>query len=234
MDIFLTLLAKIIPLYILIFLGYVAGKYLHVKKEPIATIVIYIITPMIIFWGAYTSAISASTISLPFLTFITACIICLLFYRIGKFFFKDSTANLLGFIAGEANVGYFGLPVAIALFSPQLVALYTMAIIGSNLYESTLGFFIAARGHNTAADAMKRLLKLPIVYAFFLGLLLNIANIDLGQIYYGFAESFKGAYVVFGMMIIGLGLSEVTRSKFDENFSVLHFSQSSQCGHWWY
>lgn len=221
MDIFLALFTKIIPLYVLIFLGYIAGKYLHVKKESIATIVIYTITPMIIFWGAYTSSISASTVSLPFLTFILACILCLIFYAIGKFFYKDSTANLLGFIAGEANVGYFGLPVAIALFSPQLVALYTMAIIGSNIYESTLGFFIAARGHNTATEALKRLVKLPIIYAFLLGLVLNITHINLGPTYNDFATNFKGAYVVFGMMIVGLGLAEVKRSEFDFRFISL-------------
>ncbi|HVF69443.1 MAG TPA: AEC family transporter [Xanthomonadales bacterium] len=221
MDLFLALLAKIFPLYVIIFLGFVAGKYLHVKKESIASVAIYIVTPVVIFGGAYASALTLSTISLPFLTFIVACSLCLMFYVVGKLFFKDSTKNLLAFISGEANVGYFGLPVAIALFDPPLVALYTVAIIGSNLYENSLGFFIAARGHHSSREAFARLIKLPIIYAFILGVLFNALHIQLGPIYIEFANSFKGAYLVLGMMLIGLGLAEVAKSKFDARFISL-------------
>lgn len=105
----------------------------------------------------------------------------------------------------------------------HLVALYTVAILGLNLYENSLGFFIAARGHHTLKEAFIRLIKLPTIYAFFIGLGVNALGIHLGPIYSDFATSFRGAYLVLGMMIIGLGLAGITNYQFDVKFISLSF-----------
>ncbi|HEX7042650.1 MAG TPA: hypothetical protein VF189_05365 [Patescibacteria group bacterium] len=43
MEIFLTLLVKVIPLYIMILLGFLGGKYLQVKKESVANLLLPIV-----------------------------------------------------------------------------------------------------------------------------------------------------------------------------------------------
>ena len=40
MDVFFLLLAKLLPLYALIALGYTAGRVLHAKKETVASLLI--------------------------------------------------------------------------------------------------------------------------------------------------------------------------------------------------
>jgi hypothetical protein len=85
MTIFFALLAKLIPLYIIIGLGFIAGKYLHVKKESIAPLAMYILSPMIVFNAALTTSISVSTLTLPLLIFVMACIICIVFFFLGRF-----------------------------------------------------------------------------------------------------------------------------------------------------
>src|SRR5690348_8810287 len=49
MDIALSLLIKLIPLYCVILLGFLAGRYLHAQKETIGSLLIYIIAPFVIF-----------------------------------------------------------------------------------------------------------------------------------------------------------------------------------------
>lgn len=223
MSIFFLLFLKILPLYIIIALGYVAGKYLQVTKESVANLVIYLIAPVIFFNGILTTTISLSSLSLPLLVFVVCCLICLLFYFISSFIWKDNTKNMLAFISSDGNNGYFGLPVALALFPSNLIGLFIFAGLGILLYENTLGFFIAAKGQHTVKESLFKLLKLPLIYAVAVGLLANLLKLHFGSIYTDAVINFKGAYTILGMMIIGLGLAGIKEFKFDFLFTGISF-----------
>jgi predicted permease len=223
MNIFFTLLGKLIPLYIIIGLGFVAGKYLDVKKESIAPLAMYIISPMIVFNAALTTTITIRILTLPMLMFIISCIICITFFFLGRFVWHDTTRNILAFTAGDGNTGYFGIPVAIILFSPSLVNIYIFGSLGLSLYENSLGFFITAKGHYTAQECLLKIAKLPSLYAFLIGLLFNILRLHLGGIYADTISKFQGSYTILGMMIIGLGLASIVDYKFDFKFIGLSF-----------
>src|SRR3989338_689331 len=103
MDVFVSLLTKLIPLYIIIVLGFISGKYLGVRKESVASLVIYIVAPVIFFNGVLNTQITLGSLSLPLLVFLICCFICLLFLFIGGAFWKDATKNMLGFIPPNGN-----------------------------------------------------------------------------------------------------------------------------------
>lgn len=223
MDIFYSLFVKLLPLYFIIFAGYVAGKYFRVSKEFVATVVIYVISPIIFFNAAATAPITIGTMLLPFATLLICCCICLLFLLIGGVFWKDETKNILAFIAPDANTGYFGLPVALLVLDKTLVEVYIVAILGILVYENTLGFFIAARGRHTHKESIVKLLTLPIVYAVALGFTANSAGLHFGSTYSIAISYIKVAYIILGMMTIGLGLSGIKTFKFDAPFVGLSF-----------
>jgi hypothetical protein len=47
MEIFFTVLFKLIPLYIIIFLSYIGSKFLNIRKEKIAPLLLNIIVPVV-------------------------------------------------------------------------------------------------------------------------------------------------------------------------------------------
>ncbi len=223
MEIFLTLIFKLIPFYIFILLGLLAGKVLRAQKETLASILIYMIQPVIVFHGALISQISVGTLSLPFIFFAAATLICISTYQIVKNIWHDSTKNILAFTAGSGNVGYFGLPVAVSIFGEQALSLVTLVILGSALYENTIGFFITARGHHSAKESLIKVATLPSVYAFLLGIFINLLQIKMGAIYLDTVMIFRGSYTLLGMMLIGLGLSGITKYSFDLKFISFAF-----------
>jgi len=223
MTLFFVILAKLIPLYIIIGLGFIAGKYLNVKKESIAPLTIYIIAPIIVFNASLTTKLSSSTLTLPLLVYIIACTSCLAFFYIGKFIWHDTTRNILAFIAGSGNTGYFGIPVAIILFDHTILNIYILGTLGLHIFENTLGFFITAKGHHTIKESLLKLARLPTLYAFLIGLILNIFGVELGTIYSDTVASFRGAYIILGMMLIGLGLASIKDYKFDFTFIGISF-----------
>jgi len=224
MTVFTTILLKLIPLYLMILLGYFAARRLKVQKESIAKLLIYIVVPVVIFSGVYTAKISVANLSLPILFFVICSLTALIFLAIGTFVFKkDSTKNLLAFTSGSGNTGYFGFPVILILFGNQAFSIAVLCSLGYVLYESSLGFFLMAKGNYTAKESLTRIVKLPSVYAFFVGLLFNYLNINLGEVATTTIESFKGAYTLFGMMIIGMGLVTVTIRHIDFKFLSISF-----------
>ena len=223
MTVFVTLLLKLIPLYITILLGYIADKLLNIKRKETARLLLYIISPIIIFNGVATTQINVASLSLPILFFCLACVMCLSFFEIGKHIWKDNSKNILAFTSGTGNTGYFGLPVAMVLFNKEQIGLVVLSILGFVLYENSLGFFITAKGKHTTRESLQKIIKLPTIYAFFLGLIVNICHIPLGQIYQDSIINLRGAYTVLGMMMIGLGLAGIKKYKFDYKFIGLAF-----------
>jgi len=148
---------------------------------------------------------------------------CLLFYGISKLFWHDSTRNISAFTAGTGNVGYFGLPVAMMLFNNEQIGLMILAMLGMILYENSLGFFITARGSYSVRDSVHKLLKLPAIYAFFVGLIINLNHVPLGQIYADNIVNIKGAYTILGMMLIGISIANIKAFKPDIKFIGMAF-----------
>lgn len=223
MNLFFLLLYKILPLYFLIFLGFVAGKFLNAKKESIAPILIYLIVPIIIFNSIIKTKIVPQLLLIPVIFFLLCCLIGISFYFIGGRFFKDSTKNILGMAAGTGNTGYFGIPVCIELLGKDYLGLMILGILGFTLFESSIGFFMTARGNHSASEAINKLIKLPTLYAFFIGLTFNYLHINPGGSFDSFANNFIGAYSVLGMMLVGMGLSDVKKIEIDFKFLSLSF-----------
>ncbi len=224
MNVFYEILFKLIPLYFLIFLGFVAGKYLKVSKESIAHLLIYMISPVIIFFGSYSAQITPETMSIPILVYSVCTSIALVFFYLGKMVFKrDTSKNILAFTAGAGNAGYFGLPVTLAILGNEAFSYATLAILGFILYENTVGFFLTAKANSTVRDSFRKISRLPTIYAFFAGIVLNSSGIRLGPSVESLVTQFKGVYTILGMMIIGMGLVTVKIHHIDLKFITLAF-----------
>jgi len=223
MELFEILFYKIVPLYIPVAIGFWAGKRLNVGGNGIALLMMYFFMPIIVFKGVSESSITISLMTLPILVFILSTIFCLTFLKIGKKTWHDSQANVLALAAGTANCGYFGLPVAIALFDEQTVGVYIVTFMGMNFFESSVGFYIVARGQHTARDAFIKTTKLPVLYAFLLGIIFSLSNISTPPILDEFFINIRGTYIILGMMIIGLGISAMQKFEFGIRFVSLAF-----------
>ena len=115
MEIFLSLILKLAPLYLLVWLGYMSGKKLRVNKESIADLLLFVIAPIVVLNGVMTTKLSWTVIAIPFAYFAISGIIGVLFYTLLKKVLPGTERNILAFSAGAGNVGYFGLPLVLAV-----------------------------------------------------------------------------------------------------------------------
>lgn len=223
LSLFTTLVVKLIPLYLNVLMGYIAGKKLEANRDTIAKIMFYMINPLIIFNGVLHTHIDMEILSLPVLTCLMASLICIIFYRFSRRIWSDSSKNIMAFSAGSGNTGYFGITLAMLIFDTQAQGIYIMALLGITLYENSLGYYISAKGAYPPSQCFAKLLTLPTIYAFLFGLILNIFHVPVPDIYRDFIGHIKGVYTVMGMMIIGLGLAGITRFTLDIKFVGMTF-----------
>lgn len=223
MTVFTLCVFKIIPLYVFILMGYIAGRLLDAQRDTISRIMLYIINPIIIFNGVIHTRLDAGVLFLPILVFFISSGLCLFFYQLSKNIWQDSTRGLTAYSAGTGNTGYFGLPIAILLFDDQGEGLYIMALLGVTVFENTVGYYIFARETMSPSDCCKKLITLPAIYAFLLGVALNVSKIPIPEMFGDFMQHIKGTYTVLGMMIVGLGLANLARFKLDFKFIGVTF-----------
>ncbi len=143
-------------------------------------------------------------------------------FLFGKYW-NDPTGNILAFSAGTGNTGYFGIPLALLFFDTNLANIYIFTVLASLLYENTTGFYVTAKGNFTAKESLIKIIKLPILYAFVIGITLNLMGIRLPEEITFYSDQFKSAYGILGMMMLGMGLQGFNKSE-DLDFKFIRIA----------
>lgn len=214
---------KILPLYITIALGYILVLFFQAKREGMASLLIYILGPIVTFMASYKVELNLAVIVLPIVLFLLNSTLSLGALRAGGMFFHDNSKNILAFSAGTGNTGYFGIPLAIMLLDENLANIYIFTVLASLLYENTVGFFVVAKGHYTIKQSLLKVAKLPALYALILGLTCNIAKMPMSDDLANYLDTFKNAYAILGMMMIGMGLKGLKNVGIDKAFITFAF-----------
>ena len=208
MNLFFILLGKISPLYLNIAIGYILTRYLKVKRDYIATLLIYILGPIVIFFATLSIEINLQLIFLPLFVFFFGSSIAFYILKRYRKDWNDASINTLAFTCGTGNTGYFGIPLAMILLTPDAANIFIFATLASLLYENTTGFYVTAKGTFTARQSIIKVIKLPLLYAFILGLTLNFFGFRTPELIITYFEGFKWAYGILGMMMLGMGMKD--------------------------
>ncbi|MDC9615000.1 AEC family transporter [Xenorhabdus khoisanae] len=216
---FFEVMFRVLLLILITLVGFFIGKRLDLKTKDISSLLIYIISPVVIFISILQSPSDLTYFSYSIASLLTASVSAFIAYLIGKYLWNSNKSNLFGFAGGTGNTGYFALPIAFSIFNPDQIAITIFIIIGINLYEFTVGYFITAKGNLTTRECLIKIIKLPIIYSAILGILFKSNGITLNPILASTLENFKGAYSVLGMMVIGITLSSFYKIDIDWKFS---------------
>ena len=219
---FNDILIRVLFLVSLSLIGLFMGRLKGVESKDISTLLVYFISPVVIFISVFEAPIGNNYFNFLVGAFILCVIISLVTLYVGGLIWSDGTSYLFAFSGGTGNTGYFGLPIAISLFDERGAAIAVFIILGVNLYEFTVGFFLASRGRCTVKDSLIKILKIPTAYVFVFALLLRWLDVDLNESLISSISGFKGAYSVLGMLVIGITLAKVKSLEFD--FKYISFS----------
>lgn len=209
------IIENIIPLYILVILGFIAGRVLDVNLPSIAKLLIYILSPMVAFGAITNIQFNAAYILLPIGMFAISILITTFSYQTSKRIWHDGTANLIGGASVNGNAVFFGLSIIIALFDPAGAGIYLLMNLGPMINNFVLSYYLTARGRFSVRESLMKLARHPVIYAFAMGFIFNFAQISLPETVMTYWKYTSGCVIILGMMMIGIALSKLDRLELD-------------------
>ena len=223
MIIFNIVFFKILSALLSVLMGFVAGRFSNVDRDSIASLLFYFIAPIVFFSIPTSSNLNFSYLFFTLLTFLLCSSISIFAYFLYGKIWKDSHRNLLALSSGTGNSSYVVLPIATALFDDRTLSIYALGLIGISIYEASIGCYFCARSVTTFTKSVIKVIKLPILNAFFLGCAMSLSGFKLPHFFDEFIYNIKGSFAILGMIIIGLALSQIQQFKFDIKFTLAAF-----------
>ena len=215
--------SKILPLYLFVILGFVAGK-IGTERHSIVKVLFFIINPVVFFNIGLKLDVEMHYIFIPIFSCLLSCALCLLYFKISKAIWGGKISSLIAYSAGASNSGYLGLPIAIAFFGNDYSMVYMLAVVGVAIYEYTLGAYIMERGAHGASKSLNNILKIPIIYGLILGLLCNKLCLALSPEVDEVFEKIRSCYMVLGIMMVGISLASVSIQEVKWRFVIIILS----------
>ncbi len=212
---------KVLLLVIVTAMGWCAGRLFKINPRDISSLLVYFIAPVVIFEAITSSPASFMYVQYSLGAWSCASLFALLAFYLAKTFWRDQRVHLFSFSGGTGNTGYFALPLTVSLFDSQHVAIAIFIILGVNLYEFTVGYWITARGQFDVRTCYQKISRLPILYAAAAGMIFKGSAIEVPAYISEFLILFQGAYSVLGMMVIGITLAQFLDLKIDWRFLCL-------------
>ena len=123
--------------------------------------------PLVTFKSAYEMNMS-SFITISMLTFTFSCLATALSIFIPCSLYNTSTKAVL---TGYLNIGWFGIPIAYALFGIKGANVMVAAYMGGNLFGSTIAIYLIASSRYNPTQSLIKVLQNPSFYALGLGFL---------------------------------------------------------------
>lgn len=219
-----VLAVKLIPLYLLVAIGFALGRFLHVKSAEIGKLALFVLSPAVVFKGFYNARLEGAMLALPFAVMALACVAALLAQPLAGRLWRDGRERIAAFTAATGNTGFFGIPACLTLIGPESLPYVVLVSFGFTAYENTLGYFIVARAEATLGGALLRVLRYPGLHACWLGLALNATGTRLPAYLPQTVDLLAGGFSAVGMMIVGLGLAGLTRLRLDLGFTAFGFA----------
>lgn len=207
----LTVVERVLILFLMIAAGYICGKRGTVTKrgaQQLTSILLYVVTPMIIISSLQNMIGQVSLGNL--LTAGGLAILCMgISILTSMLFFRKSLnerKKVLRFAAAYSNCGFMGLPLAQAVLGDAGVAYASMFMVAFNLLVWTHGY---ASMSSTRSLNWRRIVVNPGLIGFAIGLPLFVFSIRLPELLLLPVSSLASMNTPLAMIVIGSYVARV-------------------------
>ncbi len=172
---------RVLPILLLIGLGYLFQRRMNIDAATLNRVNLYLFVPALTLSRLAETPLSARTIGIVAAAeFANAFVLWGVSQLAGWLLRWERTTRAtvtLGAMLG--NSGNFGLPLIELVLGRQFVGYQALVLALNNVLTFTVGFWTLARARLTVADALRRILSMPLLYAVALGIFLSLSRASL-------------------------------------------------------
>ena len=202
----LDILNIILPVFVVIFIGYAFGKMTKMDISPVIDITLYVAVPALVLTSMLDKEIVlldagkvwAAALIITFGCGIVAWIVFKILHQ------KHSGLYLAISVMNTVNIPF---PIIYLAYGSQGLLAATLFFIPSNLVMFSLGIYIVAG--KQWRESVKEVFKIPLINAFVIGLLLNLSNVTLPELVISPLNLLGMMAIPLVLLILGYNLSNV-------------------------
>jgi predicted permease len=196
----------VLPAFFAIFIGYIVGKLTKIEISPVVDISLYIAVPALVFVSFLGEKIVlveavkiwASALMIMFAGLIVAWLV---FKALKQ---KHSGLYVSIAIMNTVNIPF---PVMYLAYGNEGLAAATLFYIPNLLMIYTMGVYIMAG--KRWKDNVKEIFKLPLIYAFIAGILINLLEVKVPALVFNTLELLALMAIPVVLLVLGYNLSKV-------------------------
>ena len=230
-----SIITKLIPIFILAFIGFLAGKYRLLPdnaNSALCTFLFYFCSPAVAFTNILTSTIeevfNLKFLLTIFLMEITAFIALSIFYK-KVFGFKKAELLIHNLCSFYGNIAYTGIPVFLALFNnviPNVLTLMLHNLISLPAMIFMLDWFSEKEAHLNPIKTLGSTLKNPNCFMPILAAILLVFKVQVPQVLIETIDLMGKPTTTVGMFALGLTCSHQTRGEYSARVLIHAFITS--------
>ncbi len=182
MSLFSAFTQAVLPVLAVAGVGYVFGVYTDTDPEPLSTVTLYVLVPALVFHSLATTEIGGGEGARVVLI---AVVLTLVMWAVSEAVavFASNGANRNGLVLAGTfpNTANYGIPLSVFAFPSVGRTTAVLYVVGSTVMLYTVGVYVASRDSAASSlGAVRRVLRLPLVYAVVVGVAANAAGIGGG------------------------------------------------------
>jgi predicted permease len=200
----------ILPVFIIVLAGYILQRQARLDLRPLTETSLFLFTPALVFSSLLRNELVAAQAGKFLLfMFIYTAIMTLAALLIGRWRgFDGQTNRALVLTTAMMNVGNFGLPLVMFAYGTEALAISVLTFV---LFNFSLGSFaiVVAQGETGLAEAVRNMLRIPILHATLLAILFKITGWSLPEFVLHPVELLGQAAVPIMLTLLGMQLANV-------------------------
>ncbi len=214
-----SVLFSVLGIYIFIAVGFIAKMSFKEKidDKTITILSVYFLQIFLTFWGLLKRPIDASLLFAPSLYLLIVTLTLIISVVVARQLFTDTKERSIATVAALiGNTGNLGIPLGIALFGEQSIPYTTIINLVNVFIVYTVGVYFYSRGEFNVKESLLNIIKLPILWAAFIAIALNIygyepSNTVEKTLQMGAYASMVLQLVLFGIYLYGTKIHVINR-----------------------
>ena len=172
--------SAILPIVLIATVGVVLGRLRDVEPGPLNTAVVYVLAPALVLHSLMATELAGGTLlklaaGVAAFTLGMAAIVELSGRLLGV---DEATLSALVLVSTFPNAGNYGIPVSDFAFGTVGRGVAVLYVAAQSVLMYTVGVYVASRGGGSAGlGAVKRVFRIPLIYAVAVGLLARALNL---------------------------------------------------------
>ena len=213
----MNLILIILPVFIIFFIGYIGQKLIGFDIKSISTAALYLMSPFLAFRTFYANELTMDYFYIILFSLLLTAVLLIVVW-ISALSMKATRQQLSAMILGGVfmNSGNYGAPVVLFAFGAVAFDYAVIMMVFQSLLMNTVGIFFASIGGKekaTLGQSVQRVIRMPLIYAAFLGVGLQLASLTIPKPLMEGISLVADASIPTVMLVLGMQLAAISRKR---------------------